>query len=220
MFRKRGGGSVSRQFAAAAEGSVELARRKKRSTPAIPPDRPQTEQEASRENTQGLKRKQEEKDEEEEEGDEEEEEEEDEDDEEQEKEEQSVREKKKRRAGKPKKKRALGWFLSTAKGDKRMCVLCSYVQGINKFRPENMERHWEANHPRHLKAVTDANDDGKDIRAVVETLIAAASSQGPQDAVQHEGDAVGGRLRGPQAQVVQQEGQWRLRRGRAPQPRG
>src|SRR5690606_15014482 len=49
--------------------------------------------------------------------------------------------------------------------------------GINKFRPENMERHWEANHPRHLKAVTDANDDGKDIRAVVETLIAAASSQ-------------------------------------------
>ncbi len=78
---------------------------------------------------------------------------------------------KKRKVLKERKKRSLGNFLVT-KNNK--CVLCSHVW--DKLRPDNVVRHWKTSHQQPYAAVEAANDSGRDVRAVVDTLSAAATT--------------------------------------------
>jgi hypothetical protein len=84
--------------------------------------------------------------------------------------ERSKKARKKRKVLKDRKKWSLGNFL--AKGKK--CVLCPRVWP--KWRPDNVVRHWKTTHPKDYAAVEAANDSGRDVRAVVETLCAAATT--------------------------------------------
>lgn len=91
------------------------------------------------------------------------------------------------------KKRAVGHCLvgSIFNGGATECLLCHYVfrTPFADIKPENVTRHWRKEHNKELDAVQAANDDGKDLSAVVKTLIASHRPQeGFMDAFRIESD--------------------------------
>jgi hypothetical protein len=72
-------------------------------------------------------------------------------------------------------KRSLGHFLVESQNGTVKCVLCAYKPA--GMRPDNIVRHWKAHHAKHFEAVEAANDSGRDVRAVVDTLRSAATPQ-------------------------------------------
>lgn len=96
--------------------------------------------------------------------------------------EQAVTVQKKRRKTTRKKrsrtKRALGWFLLQTVGEYHCCLVCDYrAEATDKFKPDNMERHWKMQHTLMHESVVASNDEGKDVAAVVKTLTNAKIQQ-------------------------------------------
>jgi len=62
------------------------------------------------------------------------------------------------------------------KSGKWKCVLCDTLK--KKFKSSNMKEHWESKHKKAWASVVRANTDGKDVTAVVQTLIDSSSKSG------------------------------------------
>lgn len=85
-----------------------------------------------------------------------------------------------RRLVKSRKKRSVGHFLVENAGGVVKCVLCLYSP--ENLRPDNILRHWKKEHAEPFKAVTVANDSGRDVGAVVRSLHDSVST--PTGAIQ------------------------------------
>jgi hypothetical protein len=82
--------------------------------------------------------------------------------------------KRKRKAHKKKRRSIANWLHK-----KGTCLLCSYKP--ENFRCDSLLRHWQTEHPTHLKAAQAAQDDGKDLLAAVGALV--ESVRGPQGSI-------------------------------------
>lgn len=89
--------------------------------------------------------------------------------------ERSLKHAKKRRKKHKKASVAVGTFLSARINDSVVeCLHCKKkFKGGEKWKPDNMERHWQKKHPNEHAAVIEANNKGKDLRAVIKSLAGA-----------------------------------------------
>ena len=73
------------------------------------------------------------------------------------------------------KKRSLGFYLCKIKGNVAICLFCNGGLRCDpvRFKPENVIRHWRRQHTIQLDAVERANDEGRDVSAVVQSVLGA-----------------------------------------------